>query len=90
MIKIFGFKVVALFDGFYSSCAACAGHHKISFLLENLPLEWFDYVDFHLATVGCHFCRASFKDLQERQNGHEQERFQQRIMTSTVGFLSKP
>lgn len=61
-----------------------------AFLLEALPPEWFDYVDFHLATVGCHFCRASFKDLQERQNGHEQERFRQRIMTSTVGFLSKP
>jgi len=61
-----------------------------AFLLEALPPEWFDYVDFHLATVGCHFCRASFKDLQERQNGREQERFQQRIMTSTVGFLSKP
>lgn len=61
-----------------------------AFLLEALPPEWFDYVDFHLATVGCHFCRASFKDLQERQNGREHERFAQRIMTSTIGFLAKP
>ena len=61
-----------------------------AFLLEALPPKWFDFVDFHLATVGCHFCRASFKDLQERQNGWEQERFRQRIMTSTVGFLNKP
>jgi len=61
-----------------------------AFLLENLPPEWFDYVDFHLATIGCHFCRASFKDLQERQNSREHERFRQRVMTSTIGFLSRP
>lgn len=61
-----------------------------AFLLETLPPEWFDYVDFHLTTVGCHFCRASYKDLQERQNSREQERFRQRIMTSTIGFLTRP
>ena len=61
-----------------------------AFLLEALPPEWFDYVDFHLATVGCHFCRASFKDLQERQDSREHERCRQRIMTSTIGFLAKP
>ncbi len=61
-----------------------------AFLLENLPLKWFDYVDFHLATIGCHFCRASFKDLQERQNGRQQECFRQRVMTSTIGFFAKP
>lgn len=61
-----------------------------AFLLEALPPEWFDYVDFHLATVGCHFCRASYKDLQERQNGRQPDRFRRRIMTSTVGFLSQP
>lgn len=61
-----------------------------AFLLEALPPEWFDFVDFHLATVGCHFCRASFKDLQERQNEREEDRFRQRIMTSTIGFLTNP
>ena len=61
-----------------------------AFLLENLPVEWFDYVDFHLATVGCHFCRASFKDLQERQDSQQQESFRQRVLNSTVGFFSKP
>ncbi len=60
-----------------------------AFLLETLEAEWFDYVDFHLATVGCRFCRASFKDLQEQQSDHQQEGFRQRIMTSTVGFLSQ-
>ena len=61
-----------------------------AFLLENLPPEWFDYVDFHLATVGCHFCRASFKDLQERQDSRQHERFRERVMTSTIGFISQP
>jgi RNA polymerase sigma factor (sigma-70 family) len=59
-----------------------------AFLLESLSPEWFDYVDFHLTTMGCHFCRASFKDLQEQQTGEQQTQFRQRILTSTVGFLS--
>jgi RNA polymerase sigma factor (sigma-70 family) len=60
-----------------------------AFLLETLDPEWFDYVDFHLTTIGCRFCRASFKDLQEQSNNHQQDGFRQRIMTSTVGFLSR-
>ncbi len=60
-----------------------------AFLIETLEAEWFDYVDFHLATIGCRFCRASFKDLQEQQNNHPQDGFRDRIMTSTVGFLSQ-
>jgi RNA polymerase sigma factor (sigma-70 family) len=60
-----------------------------AFLLESLSPEWFDYVDFHLTTMGCHFCRASFKDLREQQSSEQHTRFQQRIMTSTVGFLSE-
>lgn len=61
-----------------------------AFLLETLPPEWFDYVDFHLTIVGCHFCRASFKDLQEQQNSRLDEGLRDRIMTSTVGFLAPP
>lgn len=65
-----------------------------TFLLETLPPEWFDYVDFHLTVVGCHFCRASFKDLQERQSADGdlslEEALRLRIMNSTVGFLAPP
>lgn len=61
-----------------------------AFLLETIPPEWFDYVDFHLTTIGCHFCRANFKDLQQQQAGRAQEDLRQRIMTTTIGFLSKP
>lgn len=59
------------------------------FLLESLSPEWFDYVDFHLTMMGCHFCRASFKDLQEQQTDEQHSQFRQRILTSTVGFLSE-
>jgi RNA polymerase sigma factor (sigma-70 family) len=59
-----------------------------AFLLESLSPEWFDYVDFHLTTMGCHFCRASFKDLQEQQAGSQETQFRQQILNSTIGFLS--
>jgi RNA polymerase sigma factor (sigma-70 family) len=61
-----------------------------AFLLETLSPEWFDYVDFHLTTLGCHFCRASFKDLHEQYANDQHSRLHQRILTSTAGFLSKP
>ena len=59
-----------------------------AFLLETLSAEWFDYVDFHLTTLGCHSCRASFKDLQEQQDREQRTSFRRRILTSTAGFLS--
>jgi len=60
-----------------------------AFLLETLSPEWFDYMDFHLTTLGCHFCRASFKDLQEQQGKEQLTSFRRRILTSTAGFLSR-
>jgi RNA polymerase sigma factor (sigma-70 family) len=60
-----------------------------AFLLETLSPEWFDYVDFHLTTMGCHFCRASFKDLQEQQTSEQHTRFRLRVLTSTAGFLPR-
>jgi RNA polymerase sigma factor (sigma-70 family) len=61
-----------------------------AFLLETLSPDWFDYVDFHLTTMGCHFCRASFKDLQEQQTSEQNTQFRRRILTTTAGFLAKP
>jgi RNA polymerase sigma factor (sigma-70 family) len=59
-----------------------------AFLLESLAPEWFDYVDFHLTTMGCHFCRASFKDLQEQHTSEQQTQFRRQILNSTIGLLS--
>jgi len=61
-----------------------------AFLLETLEPEWFDYVDFHLTTLGCHFCRASFKDLQLQKTQEKNTLFKNRILASTVGFFAKP
>jgi RNA polymerase sigma factor (sigma-70 family) len=58
------------------------------FLLETLEPEWFDYVDFHLVTLGCHFCRANLKDLKRHKTTDEQRLFRKRIMESTIGFLT--
>ncbi|MBN1975291.1 MAG: RNA polymerase sigma factor [Sedimentisphaerales bacterium] len=57
-----------------------------AFLLEQLEPDWFDYIDFHLTTLGCHFCRANLKDLKQ-QKTDEEKLFRERIMASTVGFL---
>ncbi|MEN6424292.1 MAG: sigma-70 family RNA polymerase sigma factor [Phycisphaerales bacterium] len=59
-----------------------------AFLLESLSPEWFDYVDFHLTTMGCHFCRASFKDLREQRANEQHTQFRDRVLNSTIGFLS--
>ena len=59
-----------------------------AFLLEKLDPDWFDYVDFHLTFVGCHFCRANLKDLKNNQTTDREKLFKKQIMASTVGFLS--
>jgi RNA polymerase sigma factor (sigma-70 family) len=60
-----------------------------AFMLQELDPAWFEYVHFHLAILGCHFCRASFKDLQHQQNRDQQDHFRKRILASTIGFLTR-
>ena len=60
-----------------------------AFLLEELDPEWFDYIDFHLTILGCHFCRANLKDLLQKNSLREQQ-FRDKIMASTIGFLNNP
>ena len=59
-----------------------------AFLLEQIDPEWFDYIDFHLTTLGCHFCRANLKDL-KHQKTTEEQLFRERVLASTVGFFTK-
>jgi len=61
-----------------------------AYLLETLEPDWHQYVEFHLHTLGCRFCRANFDDLQSQSRETQQEAFQARIMESTVGFFHKP
>lgn len=58
--------------------------------LGTLEPEWRDYVDFHLNQLGCQFCRANLKDIEEQNKQKDSSKLCQRIMESTVGFLKKP
>ena len=61
-----------------------------AYMLGTLEPGWHQYVDFHLNTLGCRFCRANLDDLQSQSRETQQEAFQARIMESTVGFLHRP
>ena len=59
--------------------------------LGTLDQDWHDYVDFHLNTLGCHFCRANLDDLKQKNAEDNSPRsLHTRIMESTIGFLNKP
>jgi len=60
-----------------------------AFYLKTLDDQWLQYVDFHLNTMGCHFCRASLEDLKRQDSASQATQFKARIMESTVGFLHK-
>ena len=60
----------------------------VNFTMEKLDPDWFDYIDFHLTTIGCHFCRASFKDIQHKYSPEQQKNLHESIMASTIGFFN--
>lgn len=59
------------------------------FLLQALDPDLLDYIDFHLKTVGCSFCRANLDDLTKLQAEPEKPRNarRKRIMDSSAGVL---
>lgn len=58
------------------------------FMLGTLDAPWQSYVDFHLNTLGCAFCKANLDDLQ-KQTAHDPRDLRHRILQSTVGFFRK-
>lgn len=60
-----------------------------AWLLGTLEPAWADYIVFHLDRLGCRFCRANLEDLKLQTACDSQARLRDRIMQSTVGFLSK-
>lgn len=63
------------------------------FVLGTLDSEWDRYVDFHTSQLGCHYCGANLDDLSqeiERDAADTGNRLRDRILESTVGFLSGP
>ena len=61
-----------------------------AYLLGTLDEDWHKYVDFHLNTLGCRFCRANLEDLKTQNAKNQPKQLHARIMESTVGFLQKP
>ena len=57
------------------------------YLLGTLDAAWHDYVEFHLETLGCAFCRANLEDLQRETADDSARTVRDRILQSTVGFL---
>ena len=58
-------------------------------LLGTLDDQWHKYVDFHVSTLGCKFCRANLEDLEAQSKKSQSTKLRARIMQSTVGFLPK-
>jgi RNA polymerase sigma-70 factor (ECF subfamily) len=58
--------------------------------LGTLEPEWKDYVDFHLHQLGCQFCLANLRDIEEQNKQKDSSKLCRKIMESTVGFLKKP
>ena len=53
-------------------------------VLGILPPEWEDFVEFHVNTLGCTFCIANLVEL---SSTGETKSANERLFTSTVGFL---
>jgi RNA polymerase sigma factor (sigma-70 family) len=60
-----------------------------SYLLGTLEKKWNDYVHFHLERLGCRFCLANFEDLRNQTSDENAVVLRNRILQSTVGFLSR-
>ena len=61
-----------------------------AYLLGTLDGKWHQYVDFHVNTLGCRFCRANLDDMQTQDVESRTTRLRTRIVESTAGFLRKP
>jgi RNA polymerase sigma factor (sigma-70 family) len=60
-----------------------------SYLLGTLEKPWLDYVEFHLKQLGCRFCQANLDDLSQQMAGENTVTMKNRILQSTLGFLSR-
>jgi hypothetical protein len=58
------------------------------YLLKTLDRPWQEYVEFHLNTLGCRFCKANLEDLKEEKQ-EAPRKLRDRLMQSTVGFFRK-
>jgi RNA polymerase sigma factor (sigma-70 family) len=60
-----------------------------SFLLGSLEEPWREYAAFHLERLGCSYCLSNLADLEKQSSAQASGVFRNRILQSTVGFLSR-
>ena len=61
-----------------------------SYLLNALPRDWYDYVEFHVNTVGCRYCAANIADLQASATSPAaSERRRQKFFQSSAGYVPR-
>jgi RNA polymerase sigma factor (sigma-70 family) len=60
-----------------------------AYFLKTLESPWYEYVDFHLQSLGCRFCLANLQDLKQQSDQVRFQSFQKRVLDSTIGFLHK-
>ncbi len=69
---------------------SCATREQLgAFLLQALDASQYDYIEFHLTTVGCPFCQANLDDLKRLQAEAAEPRTTRRrkIVDSSAGVL---
>ncbi len=70
---------------------SCPTRHQLgSYLLDALPADLAQYVQFHLETVGCRYCAANLDDLRQstKQNSIEVTQRRQKFFQSSAGHMS--
>lgn len=60
------------------------------YLLETLPDDYQNYIDFHLNQTGCRFCAANIEDLKASLSkaSDDTARRRQKYFQSSAGYLS--
>ena len=72
---------------------SCPTRHQLgSFLLDALPAELTQYIQFHLQTIGCRYCAANLEDLRQsaQQASAETTQRRQKFFQSSAGHIRRP
>ncbi|MBM81377.1 MAG: hypothetical protein CMJ78_12415 [Planctomycetaceae bacterium] len=70
---------------------SCPDREKLgSYLLDVLPADHREYIEFHLYTVGCRLCNANLNDLEQSVKATpEAQRRRRKFFQSSAGYLSQ-
>ncbi len=69
---------------------SCPSRHQLgSFLLDALPADLTQYIEFHLQTIGCRYCAANLDDLRQsvQQASIETIQRRQKFFQSSAGHM---